>query len=74
MLVYFKITQGITQKIDVKREETMKEFVGRVRQLGSMDKVRINMIQYSCTCNNDMTDILLEDIYRYVNVISNMNL
>ena len=57
-----KYPQGITQKIDVKPEETMKEFVARVEQLGTMEKVRINMIQHSCTCNNDLTDILLEDI------------
>ena len=44
MLVYFKNTHGLTQEVDVKPEETMKEFVARVRQLGSMEKVRINMI------------------------------
>ena len=43
MLIYFKNTQGITQEIDVKPEETTKEFVARVGQLGSMEKVRINM-------------------------------
>ena len=62
MLVYFKNTQGITQEIDVKPEEIMKEFAARVRELGSMEKVRINIIQHSCTCNKDLTDILLEDI------------
>ena len=62
MLLYFKNTQGITQEIDVKPEETMKEFAARVGQLESMQKVIINMIQHSCTCNNDLTDILLEDI------------
>ena len=46
----------------------MKEFVGRVGQLGSMEKVRINMTQHSCTCNNDLTDILLEDISKDINV------
>ena len=46
----------------------MKEFVARVRQLGSMEKVRINMIQHSCTCNNDLTDILLEEISTDINV------
>ena len=68
MLVYFKNTQGINQDIDVKPEETMKEFVARVRKLGSMEKVRINMIQHSCTCNNDLTNILLEDISKDINV------
>ena len=40
----------------------MKEFVARVEQLGSMEKVRTNMIQHSCYCNNELTDILLENI------------
>ena len=46
----------------------MKESVARVRQLGSMEKVGINMIQHSCTCNNDLTDILLEEISTDINV------
>ena len=68
MLVYFKNTQRIIQEIDAKPEEIMKEFVARVGQLGSMEKVRINMIQHSCSCNNDLTDILLEDISKDINV------
>ena len=68
MLVYFKNRQGITQEIDVKPEETMKEFLGKIRQLGSIEKVRINVIQHLCTCNNDLTDILLEDITKDINV------
>ena len=53
-------TPGVEQKI--KEFETMKEFVARVEQLGSMEKVRTNMIQHSCNCNNELTDILLENI------------
>ena len=49
MLVYFKNTRGVTQEIDVKPKETMKEIVARVRQLGSMEKVRINVMQHLCT-------------------------
>ena len=33
-----------------------------------MEKVRTNMIQHSCTCNNGLTDILLEDISKDINV------
>ena len=33
-----------------------------------MEKVRINMIQHSCACNNNLTDILLEDISKDINV------
>ena len=32
-----------------------------------MEQVRINMIQHSCTCNNGLTDILLEDISKDIN-------
>ena len=46
MLVYFKNAQGIIQEIDVKPEETIKEFVARLGQLGGMEKLRINMIQH----------------------------
>ena len=46
ILVYFKNTQGIIQEIDVKPEETIKEFVARLGQLGGMEKLRINMIQH----------------------------
>ena len=45
----------------------MKEFVRRVGQIGSMEKVRINMIRHSYTCNNDLTDILLEDLSKDIN-------
>ena len=69
MLVYFKNTQGITQEIDVKPEENMKEFVARVGQLGCMEKVRINTIQHFCTSNNNLTDILLEGISKDIYVI-----
>ena len=46
----------------------MKEFVARVGQLGSIEKVRINMIHHSWTCNNDLTDTILEDISKDINV------
>ena len=46
----------------------MKEFVARTGQLGSMEKLRANMIQHLCTCNNDLTDILLEDISKGINL------
>ena len=46
----------------------MTEFVARVGQLGSIEKVRINMIHHSWTCNNDLTDTILEDISKDINV------
>ena len=32
-----------------------------------MEKVKINIIQHFCTCNNDSTDILLEEISKDIN-------
>ena len=46
----------------------MKKFLERVGQLGSTEKVRINMIKLSCTCNYDLTDIVSEDISKDINV------
>ena len=69
MSVYFKHTQGITQEIDVKPEETMKEFVARAGQLGSIEKVEINMIQYSCICNNDQ---LLKELDAKINILTKL--
>ena len=68
MSIYFNNTQVVTLEIDVKPVKAMKEFIARVGQLGSMEKVRINMIQYSWTCNNNFTDTLLEDISKDLNV------
>ena len=68
MLVYFKNTKPINQGIDLKPEETMKELVARAGQLESMEKLRINMIQHSCTSTDNLTDILLEDISKDINV------
>lgn len=45
----------------------MKEFVARVGEFGSMEKLRINMIQHSCICYNDLTDIFLEDLSKDIN-------
>ena len=41
----------------------MKEF---------MEKVRTNMIQHSCTCDNGLTDIHLEDISKDIDVHINL--
>ena len=68
MLVYFKNTKPINQGIDLKPEETMKELVARAGQLESKEKLRINMIQHSCTSTDNLTDILLEDISKDINV------
>ena len=56
------------KKVDVKPEETTNEFQTRIGKPGNMERVRINMIQFSCICNNDLTDINLEDISEDKNV------
>ena len=63
MLVYFKNTQWVTQEIDVEPEEIMKDFLAKVGELRSMERVGINMIEYSCICAKDLTDILLKDMF-----------
>ena len=40
----------------------MREVVKKIEELGSIEKVRINMVKYSCRCDNDLTEILLDDI------------
>ena len=47
---------------DRQPEETMREAVMKIEELGGIEKVRINMIKYSCSCENDLTEILLGDI------------
>ena len=40
----------------------MREVVKNIEELGDTEKVRINMNKYSCSCDNDLTEILLDDI------------
>ena len=61
MLVYFKNRHGQVAEIDVEPQETMREVVKKTEKLGGIEKVRINMIKYSCSCDNDLTKILLDD-------------
>ena len=61
-LVYFKNRHGQVTEIDVELQETMREVVKKIEELGGIEKVRINMIKYSCSCDNDLTEILLDDI------------
>ena len=63
MLVYFENTQWVTQEIDVEPEEIMKDFLAKVGELRSMERVGINMIEHSCICAKDLTDILLKDMF-----------
>ena len=34
----------------------------KIEELGGIEKVRINMVRYSCSCGNNLTEILLDDI------------
>ena len=44
MLVYFKNRHGQVTEIDVEPQETMKEVVKKIKELGWIEKVRANMI------------------------------
>ena len=62
ILVYFKNRHGQVTKIDVELQETMREVVMKIDEVGGIEKVRINMIKYSCSFDNDLSEILLDDI------------
>ena len=62
MLVYFNNRHGQVTEIDLEPQETMREVVKKIEELGGIEKVRINMTKYSCSCDNDLTEILLDDI------------
>ena len=62
VLVYFKNRHGQVTEIDVEPQETMREVVMKIEELGGIEKVRINMNKYSCSCGNDLNEILLDDI------------
>ena len=40
----------------------MREVAMKIEELGGIEKVRINMIKYSCSCGKDLTEIPLDDI------------
>ena len=44
MLVYFKNRHGQVTETDVEPQETMKEVVTKIEELGGLEKVRINVI------------------------------
>ena len=62
ILVYFKNRHGQVTKIDVEPQETMREVVMKIDEVGGIEKVRINMIKYSCSFDDDSSEILLDDI------------
>ena len=62
ILVYFKNRHGQVTKIDVEPQETMREVAMKIDEVGGIEKVRINMIKYSCSFDNDLSEILLDDI------------
>ena len=62
MLVYFKNRHGKVTEIDVEPQETMREVVMNIEELGGIEKVWINIVKYSCSCDSDLTEILLDDI------------
>ena len=53
MLVYFKNRPGQVTEIDLEPQETIRQVVMKIEEPGGIEKVRINMIKYSCSCDND---------------------
>ena len=68
MLVYFNNRHGQVTEIDLEPQETMREVVKKIEELGGIEKVRIDMIKYSWSCDNDLTEILLNDISGDINI------
>ena len=62
MLVYFNNRHGQVTETDDVPQETMTEIVMKTEDFGSIENVRVNMIKYICSCDNDLTEILLDDI------------
>ena len=40
----------------------MRKVLKKIEELGNIEKVRINKNKYSCSYDNDLTEILLDDI------------
>ena len=68
MLVYFKSRHRQLTEVDAKPQETMREVVKKIEELGGIEKVRINMIKYPCCCDNSFTEILPDDISGDINI------
>ena len=62
MLVSVKNRRGQVTEIDAEPQETMRVVVMKIEELGGIEKVRINMIKHSCSYDNDLTEILVDDI------------
>ena len=48
--------------MDAEPRETVREVVIKIEKLRHIEKVKISMIKYSCSWDNDLTEILLDDI------------
>ena len=75
MLVCFENRHGQVTEIDVEPQETMREVAKKIEELGGIEKARINLIKYSCSCDSYLTEILLDDISRdiSINIQSNVD-
>ena len=43
-------------------QETIRQVVINIEEPGGIEKVRVNMIKYSCSCDNDLTEILVDNV------------
>ena len=71
MLVYFKNRHAKVTEINVEPQETMREVAMKIEELRGIEKVRINMIKYSSSWDNDLTEILLDGIWYAMNWVTN---
>ena len=46
----------------------MREVVMKIEEIGAIAKGRINMFKYSCSYDNDFTEIMLDDISGYISI------
>ena len=74
MLVNFKNRHGQVIEIDVEPQETMRKFLKKIEEIGDIEKVRENMNKHSCSCDDNLTEILLDHISGdiSVNIINNV--
>lgn len=48
----------------------MEELEQNIEDLGSIKRVRINKLHYSCQCSRDIEEYLLEDIDAAINILN----
>ena len=63
MLVFISI-------VELKKNNTIEEFVSKMQDNDGIKKVRVNMITSSCNCRTDLTYFLLQDIEKQITLVN----